>query len=65
MIKSVGKTDQLIISTQSTDLIDEFTAKDVIVVKDDGLDLERLSHWLDDGYTFSMLRRKNLLTSDY
>lgn len=72
MIKSVGKTDQLIISTQSTDLIDEFTAKDVIVVKDDGsgttfsrLDLERLSHWLDDGYTFSMLWRKNLLTSDY
>lgn len=72
IIKSVGKTDQLIISTQSTDLIDEFTAKDIIVVKDDGpgttfsrLDPERLKRWLDDGYTFSMLWRKNLLTSDY
>lgn len=70
MIKSVGKTDQLIISTQSTDLVNEFTAKDIIVVKDDGsgttfsrLAPERLNHWLDDGYTFSMLWRKNLLNS--
>lgn len=72
MIKSVGETSQLIISTQSVDLVDEFTPGDIIVVRDDGsgttfsrLDSEKLRSWLDEDYTLGLLWKKNLLTGDY
>jgi len=72
MIKSVGKTSQLIISTQSVDLVDEFEPKDIIVVRDDGdgtsfsrLDSDKLKEWLEDDYTLGTLWKKNMLTGDY
>ncbi len=36
MIKSVGMTGQIIVSTQSADLLDEFSPDDIITVRDDG-----------------------------
>ena len=69
MIKSVGQTNQLIISTQSADLVDEFLPEDIIFVKDDGIGTEfsrlepdRFNGWLEDGYTLGLLWKKNLLT---
>ncbi len=72
MIKSVGQTSQLIISTQSADLVDEFLPEDIIVVKDNGIGTEfsrlepdKLRSWLEEDYTLGMLWKKNLLTGDY
>ena len=72
MIKSVGKTSQLIISTQSADLVDEFSPDDIIVVRDNGngttfsrLEPEKLKNWLEDDYTLGLLWKKNLLSGDY
>ncbi len=68
MIKSVGKTGQIIVSTQSADLLDEFSPDDIITVRDDGngtefsrLELEKLKDWLEDGHSLGQLWKKNLL----
>lgn len=72
MIRSVGQTSQLIISTQSADLVDEFSPEDIIVVKDNGagtefsrLEANKLRSWLEEDYTLGLLWKKNLLTGDY
>ncbi len=72
MIRSVGQTSQLIISTQSADLVDEFSPEDIIVVKDNGagtefsrLEADKLRSWLEEDYTLGLLWKKNLLTGDY
>lgn len=67
LIKSASHTHQLIISTQSVELVNEFDAEDLIVVdKYQGastfkrLNEESLKEWLED-YNLGDLWKKNLL----
>lgn len=67
MIRSASKARQLIVSTQSTELLNEFSARDVIVAdRDEGwthlhrLDTRALAEWLGE-YSLSELWQKNLL----
>lgn len=67
LIKSVSENHQLILSTQSVELINEFDLEDILVVdKHNGksvfkrLDTEELSEWLTD-YSLGDLWKKNLL----
>lgn len=68
IIRSVSANGtQIIISTQSTDLINGFEAEDVVVADFEGgkttlrrLDSDSLGSWLDD-YTLGELWHKNLL----
>ena len=67
MIKSVSRTVQVIIATQSAGLVDEFNADEIIVVDRIGrdshfarIDQENLAEWLKD-YTISELWEKNVL----
>ncbi|KQU81140.1 chromosome segregation protein SMC [Rhizobacter sp. Root16D2] len=67
MMKSVTQQYQLIISTQSVDLVNEFDAEDLVVVDKSGgastfkrLDSNELSDWLAD-YSLGELWKKNLL----
>ena len=59
---------QIIVSTQSVELLNEFEAKDVIVVnhKDDQSSFERLKEdelqsWLEEDYTLGDLWKRNIL----
>ncbi|XLP07237.1 AAA family ATPase [Alteromonas marina] len=67
LIKSASNSHQLIISTQSVELVNEFDAEDLVVVdKHKGastfkrLDDESLKEWLED-YSLGELWKKNLL----
>lgn len=67
LMKSAAGQQQLIISTQSVELVNEFDADDLIVVDKQGgestfkrLDGEALAEWLDD-YSLGELWKKNLL----
>lgn len=67
LIKSASTKSQIIISTQSVNLVDQFTADDIIVVerKDEQMvfsrqNEEQLKDWLDE-YTLSELWEKNVL----
>ncbi|KAA3519694.1 AAA family ATPase [Agrobacterium vitis] len=67
LMKSVSETHQLIVSTQSVELVDCFDAEDLIVVdKRDGAstfkqpDPDELKDWLED-YSLGELWKKNLL----
>lgn len=67
LMKSAAKQHQLIISTQSVELVNEFEADDLIVVdKEDGaslfkrLDTNALAEWMSE-YTLGELWKKNLL----
>jgi predicted ATPase len=67
LIKSASTQHQLIISTQSVELVNQFEAEDLIIVdKKDGastferLDTDALSEWLND-YSLGELWKKNLL----
>ncbi|WDE05435.1 AAA family ATPase [Thalassomonas viridans] len=67
LIKSASYLHQLIISTQSVELVNEFEAEDLIVVdKKEGastfkrLDENHLKEWLED-YSLGELWKKNLL----
>ncbi|WP_426576230.1 AAA family ATPase [Xenorhabdus stockiae] len=67
LIKNASNQHQLIISTQSVELVNQFDADDLIVVdKQQGastfkrLDNETLSEWLED-YSLGELWKKNLL----
>lgn len=67
LIKSASSEHQLIISTQSVELVNQFDAEDLIVVdKHKGastfkrLDTEALGEWLED-YSLGELWKKNLL----
>jgi len=67
MVQKVAVNKQVILATQSVELLDKFDAKDVIVV-DSGkngsefkrLDTEQLSLWLDNDYTLGELWNKNI-----
>lgn len=68
LVKQVSNSKQIIISTQSVELLNEFDAEDVIVVdrKDDAsefkrLDTEELKDWLDSDYSLGDLWNKNIL----
>ena len=67
LIKSAGQEHQLIISTQSVELVDEFDAEDLVIVDKRGgastfqrLRVDELSEWLED-YSLGDLWKKNLL----
>ena len=67
LIGSTSHQHQLIISTQSVELVNEFEAANIIVVdKKEGastfsrLDIDYLKEWLDD-YSLGELWQKNLL----
>ena len=71
MIRAAGVERQIIISTQSVDLVDQFRPDEVIIVSDDGdgtgfkrPDAEYLQAWLDNDYTLGTLWKKNLLQGD-
>ena len=66
MVRTASVDSQIIISTQSADLIAEFEPKDIIVTEMDGsgttfnrLNDESLNEWLED-YTLGDLWKKNL-----
>ena len=68
MVKQLSDEKQIIISTQSVELLDEFEVEDVIVVdrSDNGsvfkrLDEEELEVWLESDYALGDLWKKNVL----
>jgi predicted ATPase len=68
LMRSVSKNSQLIISTQSVELLNEFEPEDIIVVdRVDGASVfKRLGEadytsWLEDEYSIGDLWKKNLL----
>jgi predicted ATPase len=67
LMKSASQTHQLIISTQSVELVNEFDAEDLIIVDKRGdastftrPDTEPLSEWLEE-YSLGDLWKKNIL----
>lgn len=68
MVKQLSDEKQIIISTQSVELLNEFEVEDVIVVDkgDNGstfkrLNAEELEAWLEEDYALGELWKKNLL----
>ena len=68
MVKQLSDEKQIIISTQSVELLNEFEADDVIVVdrSENGsvfkrLDSEELEMWLEEDYSLGDLWKKNIL----
>lgn len=67
LIKKASREAQIIISTQSVNLVDNFELEDIIVVdrKDNAtvfnrLDSENLAHWLED-YSLGEIWEKNVI----
>jgi predicted ATPase len=67
LVKKVATKKQVILATQSAELLDHFEADDVIVVDrtENGsefkrLDAEKLTAWLEDDYSLGELWNKNL-----
>lgn len=68
MVKQLSDEKQIIISTQSVELLNEFDVEDVIVVDRSGdgsvfkrLDEEELKTWLENDYALGDLWKKNIL----
>lgn len=68
MLRQLPDTHQVIVSTQSAELLNEFDAEDVLVVDRDEtgssfrrLDQENLREWLEKDYTLGELWNKNIL----
>ncbi|WNY28259.1 hypothetical protein MmiEs2_04430 [Methanimicrococcus stummii] len=68
LIQTVSQNKQIIISTQSVELLDQFNAEDIIVVDrvDNSsvfrrLDSKELKIWLEDDYSLSELWNKNII----
>ena len=68
LVKKASANKQIILATQSVELLDHFEAEDVIVVdkSDDGsvfrrLDSGELAAWLDDDYSLGELWNKNII----
>lgn len=66
-MKSTSQEHQIIVSTQSVELVNEFDADDLIIVDKRGgsstftrPDTKRLSEWLDE-YSLGDLWKKNIL----
>jgi predicted ATPase len=67
MLKQVAESKQVIISTQSVELLNAFEPQDVVVVEREGgntqltrLDMTELSDWLED-YSLGDLWKRNIL----
>ncbi len=67
MLQEVSEKKQIIISTQSIELLNHFSAKDVVIVqRKDGasiferLDEDDLSEWLDE-FSLGDLWKRNIL----
>jgi len=67
MLRSTAKNRQIIVSTQATDLLNEFDAEDVIVADRDEsgtylhrLDADSLASWLEE-YSLGELWQKNII----
>ncbi len=67
MLKQVAETKQVIVSTQSVELLNAFEPQDVVVVEREGgatalkrLDPEELKEWLED-YNLGDLWKRNVL----
>ena len=68
MVKKAAVNKQIILATQSVELLNQFNAEDVVVVdrSEDGskfkrLDPPALADWLEDGYSLGELWNKNIL----
>ena len=68
MIRQLPEDNQIIISTQSSDVLNEFDVEEVIVIhRDQGktvckrLNYQELEIWLDNDYTLAELWKKNIL----
>lgn len=68
MVRQLSNEKQIIISTQSVELLNEFEVEDIIVVdRDDSgsvfkrLEEEELKDWLDNDYALGDLWKKNIL----
>ncbi|MCL2797147.1 MAG: AAA family ATPase [Firmicutes bacterium] len=68
LVKKTAFDKQIILSTQSVELLNEFEPQDIIVVdrNDDGsvfkrLDEEKLREWLESDYSLGELWKKNIL----
>jgi len=68
LVKKVAIKKQIILSTQSVELLDQFETEDIIVVDcgDDGSDFKRLraeelTDWIENDYTLGELWQKNIL----
>jgi len=68
MVQKAAVNKQIILATQSVELLDKFSPEDVIVVdrRENGsefkrLDPEQLAVWLNDDYTLGDLWNKNIL----
>ena len=71
MVRQLSNEKQIIISTQSVELLNEFDAEDVIVVdrSDNGsefrrLDSDQLKLWLDGDYTLGIFGRRTFWEVD-
>ena len=68
LIKKASVDSQIIISTQSVELLNEFQVEDVIVVNHNGkssnfsrLDKEELRIWLEEEYSIGDLWKSNII----
>ena len=68
MVRKASVHRQIILSTQSVDLVDEFDVEDIVVVDRNRngsafrrLDSEALQEWLENDYTIGELWQKNIL----
>ena len=67
LMKSAAVDNQLIVSTQSVELVNEFDVEDLIVVDKRGgastflrLDVQKLAEWLEE-FSLGELWKKNIL----
>lgn len=68
MLKEAAETKQVIVSTQSVELLNHFQPEDVVVVQREGdasvfkrLDAEELADWLTEDYSLGELWKRNVL----
>jgi predicted ATPase len=68
MLKEAAELKQVIVSTQSVELLNNFQPEDVVVVQRDGdasvfkrLDAEELADWLTEDYSLGELWKRNVL----
>lgn len=68
MVRQLSNEKQIIISTQSVELLDEFDVEDVMVVDrgENGSEFKRLNEtdlkaWLEEDYALGELWKKNIL----
>jgi len=68
LAKKISHNKQIILSTQSVDLLSEFEPEDIIVVDRDvdgssfkRLNEEELKEWLENDYSLGELWKKNIL----